>query len=55
MIIRESDKEVAINTSLDALFAEDDNVTMVLDDSDSDGYLSEVNDLPISFIVFACH
>ncbi|KAI3789708.1 hypothetical protein L2E82_02511 [Cichorium intybus] len=37
---RESESEITMTTSLDALFAEDDNV-MVTDDSDSDGYLSE--------------
>ncbi|KAL4589167.1 hypothetical protein LXL04_002071 [Taraxacum kok-saghyz] len=38
---RDSENEVTtMTTSLEALFAEDDNV-MVLDDSDSDGYLSE--------------
>lgn len=35
-----------MTTSLDALFAENDSF-MVSDDSDSDGYLSEVKDLPI--------
>ncbi|KAJ0865535.1 putative nucleolar complex protein [Helianthus annuus] len=37
---RNSDKEVTVTTSFDALFSEDDD-TMVLYDSDSDGYLSE--------------
>ncbi|XP_076887885.1 protein REBELOTE-like [Bidens hawaiensis] len=37
---RSSDNEVTMATSFDALFSEDDN-TMVLYDSDSDGYLSE--------------
>ncbi|KAI3789704.1 hypothetical protein L2E82_02507 [Cichorium intybus] len=37
---RESESEITMTTSLDALFAEDDHV-MVSDDSDSDGYLSE--------------
>ncbi|XP_076930945.1 protein REBELOTE-like [Bidens hawaiensis] len=37
---RISDNEVTMATSFDALFSEDDN-TMVLFDSDSDGYLSE--------------
>ncbi|XP_071716329.1 protein REBELOTE [Rutidosis leptorrhynchoides] len=37
---RDSENEVKLSTSLDALFAEDENV-MVFDDSDSDGYLSE--------------
>ncbi|XP_076889450.1 protein REBELOTE-like [Bidens hawaiensis] len=37
---RNSDNEVTMTTSFDALFSEDDN-TMVLYDSDSDGYLSE--------------
>lgn len=50
MIIRASDNEVTMTTSLDALFSEDDN-TMVLYDSDSDGYLSEVKDLP-NFVMF---
>ncbi|KAJ0674116.1 putative nucleolar complex protein [Helianthus annuus] len=40
MTIRNSDKEVTVTTSFDALFSEDDD-TMVLYDSDSDGYLSE--------------
>ncbi|KAK9060478.1 hypothetical protein SSX86_021182 [Deinandra increscens subsp. villosa] len=39
-IIRNSDNEVTMAASFDALFSEDDN-TMVLYDSDSDGYLSE--------------
>ncbi|KAI7743199.1 hypothetical protein M8C21_020555, partial [Ambrosia artemisiifolia] len=37
---RNPDKEVTVTTSLDALFSEDDN-TVVIYDSDSDGYLSE--------------
>ncbi|KAJ0724763.1 putative nucleolar complex protein [Helianthus annuus] len=37
---RNSDKDVTVTTSFDALFSEDDD-TMVLYDSDSDGYLSE--------------
>ncbi|MFS7992352.1 putative nucleolar complex protein [Helianthus anomalus] len=37
---RNSDKEVTVTTSFDVLFSEDDD-TLVLYDSDSDGYLSE--------------
>ncbi|XP_024980378.1 nucleolar complex protein 2 homolog isoform X3 [Cynara cardunculus var. scolymus] len=37
---RDSEREVTVTTSLDVLFAEDDNI-IVSDDSDSDGYLSE--------------
>lgn len=46
MINRDTESEVTMTTSLDALFAENDSF-MVSDDSDSDGYLSEVKDLPI--------
>ncbi|KAI3759017.1 hypothetical protein L6452_06590 [Arctium lappa] len=46
LVTRDSESEVTMSTSLDALFAEDDNV-IVSDDSDSDGYLSEVKDLAI--------
>ncbi|KAI3814974.1 hypothetical protein L1987_14624 [Smallanthus sonchifolius] len=37
---RNSDNEVTVTTSLDAIFSDDDN-NVVLYDSDSDGYLSE--------------
>ncbi|KAI3758789.1 hypothetical protein L6452_06361 [Arctium lappa] len=41
LVTRDSESEVTMSTYLDALFAEDDNV-IVSDDSDSDGYLSEI-------------
>ena len=41
MIARDADNEATMISSLDALFADDDNVR-IQDDSDSDGYLSEV-------------